>query len=113
MARNLIDIMANLPTERLERIEARTAELASLRDLRLAAQKTQEQLGETLGVRQDTISRLEQRSDMLLSTLRKYIESVGGTLELKVQFPNRPPMTIDHLGDAGRKWHKEKPPRRA
>jgi DNA-binding XRE family transcriptional regulator len=98
MARNLNDILADLPVERRKRVEARAAELASLKDLRFAAQQTQEQLAETLGVRQDTISRLEQRSDMLLSTLRKYVESMGGTLELKVQFPNRPPMTIEHLG---------------
>ena len=98
MARNLSDILADLPVERRENIEARATELATLKDLRLAVQQTQEQLAETLGVRQDTISRLEQRSDMLLSTLRKYVESMGGTLELKVQFPNRPPMTIEHLG---------------
>ena len=98
MARNLSGILADLPVERRKRVEAPAAELATLKDLRLAAQQTQEQLAETLGVRQDTISRLEQRSDMLLSTLRKYVESMGGTLEIKVQFPNRPPMTIEHLG---------------
>ena len=47
---------------------------------------------------QDTISRLEKRSDMLLSTLRHYVESMGGKLELVAQFPNRPPVVIDHLG---------------
>ncbi|MGC9215964.1 XRE family transcriptional regulator [Acidithiobacillus sp.] len=98
MARNLSDILADLPVERREHIEARATELATLKDLRLAAQQTQEQLAETLGVRQDTISRLEQRSDMLLSTLHKYVESMGGTLEFKVQFPDRPSMTIEHLG---------------
>ena len=45
-------------------------ELATLKDLRLAALQTQEQLSAALGVGQDTISRLERRSDMLLSTLR-------------------------------------------
>ncbi|WP_080366213.1 helix-turn-helix domain-containing protein [Burkholderia pseudomallei] len=52
-----------------------------------------------LGVGQDTISRLEQRSDMLLSTLRRYIEGMGGKLELVAQFPNRPPVVIDHLAE--------------
>ena len=74
-------------------------ELATLKDLRLAAQQTQEQLAATLGVGQDTISRLEKRSDMLLSTLRHYVESMGGKLELVVQFPNRPPVVIEHLGE--------------
>lgn len=73
-------------------------ELATLKDLRQAAQQTQEQLAATLGVGQDTISRLERRSDMLLSTLRHYVEGMGGTLELVAQFPNRPPLVIENLG---------------
>jgi len=98
MARKLDDVMAALPKERRQRIEARAQELATLKDLRLAAEKTQEQLAEVLGVGQDTISRLEKRSDMLLSTLRHYVESMGGKLELVAQFPNRPPVVIEHLG---------------
>lgn len=73
-------------------------ELATLKDLRLAAQKTQEELAATLGVGQDAISRLEKRSDMLLSTLRHYVEGMGGTLELVARLPNRPPVVIEHLG---------------
>lgn len=98
MARKLDDVMAALPKARQQRVEARAMELATLKDLRLAAQQTQEQLATTLGVGQDTISRLEKRSDMLLSTLRHYIESMGGKLELVAQFPNRPPVVIEHLG---------------
>ena len=98
MARKLNDVMAALPKVRRERIEARTMELATLKDLRQAAQQTQEQLAATLGVGQDTISRLEKRSDMLLSTLRHYVESMGGELNLVAKFPNRPPVVIEHLG---------------
>lgn len=98
MAKKLDDIMAALPKERSQRINARTMELATLKDLRQAAQQTQEQLAATLGVGQDTISRLEKRSDMLLSTLRHYVESMGGQLNLVAQFPNRPPVVIQHLG---------------
>lgn len=100
MARKLDDIMAALPKERRQRVQARTMELATLKDLRHAAQQTQEQLAATLGVGQDTISRLEKRSDMLLSTLRQYVESMGGQLNLVAQFPNRPPVVIEHLGVA-------------
>ena len=106
MARKLDDVLAALPKERQQRVEARAMELATLKDLRLAAQQTQEQLAATLGVGQDTISRLEKRSDMLLSTLRHCVESMGGKLELVAQFPNRPPVVIEHLGvdaSAGRK----------
>ena len=98
MARKLDDIIAALPEKRQQRVEARALELATLKDLRLAAQQTQEQLAATLGVGQDTISRLEKRSDMLLSTLRHYVEGMGGKLELVAQFPNRPPVVIEHLG---------------
>jgi transcriptional regulator with XRE-family HTH domain len=98
VARKLDDVMAALPAERRARIEQRAMELATLKDLRAAAQKTQEDLAAALGVGQDSISRLERRSDMLLSTLRHYVESMGGKLELVVQFPDRPPVVIEHLG---------------
>lgn len=98
MAKRLDDIMAALPAQRRARIEGRAMELATLKDLRKAAEQTQEDLAVALGVGQDTISRLEKRSDMLLSTLRHYVESMGGKLELVAQFPNRPPVVIDHLG---------------
>lgn len=113
MARKLDDVMAALPKARRERIEARAMELATLKDLRQAAQQTQEQLAAALGVGQDTISRLEKRSDMLLSTLRQYVESMGGELNLVAQFPNRPPVVIEHLGaePVARKKSSAKPRR--
>jgi len=98
MAKKLDDIMAALPAKRRAQINDRAMELATLKDLRKAAEQTQEDLAAALGVGQDTISRLEKRSDMLLSTLRHYVESMGGKLELVAQFPNRPPVVIDHLG---------------
>lgn len=98
MGRKLNDVLATLPVARQVKIEARTQELASLKDLRQAVEQTQENLAAALHVRQDTISRLEKRSDMLLSTLRRYIEGMGGRLELIAQFPNRPPIVIEQLG---------------
>lgn len=80
MARKLDDVMAALPKERQQRVEARAMELATLKDLRLAAQQTQKQLAATPGVGQDTISRLEKRSDMLLSTLRILARSTSALL---------------------------------
>ena len=98
MARKLDDVMAALPKERQKRVQARAMELATLKDLRQAAQQTQEQLAAALGVRQDTISRLEKRSDMLLSTMRQYVECMGGKLELVAKFPDRPAVVIDQIG---------------
>ncbi len=45
---------------------------------------------------QDTISRIDRRSDLLLSTMRRYIQAMGGELDLVARFPNRPPVLLDH-----------------
>jgi transcriptional regulator with XRE-family HTH domain len=97
MAKNLEKILEEMPAKRRATIEARAAELATLKDLRQAVQQTQEELAHALGVGQDTISRLEQRSDMLLSTLKRYVEAMGGTLDLVARFPNRPPLVIKQI----------------
>ena len=97
MAKKLDDLIASLPKDRQARVQARVMELTTLKDLRLAAQQTQVQMAAALGVRQDTISRLEKRSDMLLSTMRQYVESMGGQLELVAKFPDRPPVVINHI----------------
>ncbi len=70
---------------------------ATLKKLRKSADLTQEELAAALHVGQDTISRLEKRSDMLLSTLRHYVESLGGELTLVASLPGQEPMVIDHL----------------
>ncbi len=95
MARNLDQVLNSLPAERRAKIEDRAAELATLKDLRQAMQKTQEDLAAALHIGQDSVSRLEKRSDMLLSTLRGYVEAMGGKLELVAHFPNRPPVVIE------------------
>lgn len=98
MTKKLKDLLVKLPAQRQARIERRAQELATLKELRTAAQQTQTEMAQALGVGQDAISRLEKRSDMLLSTLRLYIESLGGKLQLVAQFPGRPPVVLDHLG---------------
>lgn len=99
MARDLDQILDSLPAERRAKVEERAAELATLKDLRQAMQRTQEDLAAALHIGQDSVSRLEKRSDMLLSTLRGYVEAMGGKLELVAHFPNRPPLVINHLPD--------------
>ena len=99
MVKKLEDILSALPAKRKSKITQRAAELATLRDLRVAASQTQAEMAQTLGVRQDTISRLEQRSDMLLSTMRRYVEAMGGQLEIVATFPNRPSVKLANLAD--------------
>ena len=84
-------------------IEARAKELIAeemtLGDLRKALTLTQEQLGAVLGIGQEHVSRLEHRSDMLLSTLARYVKAMGGELKLTVSFPNRKAVALANLSD--------------
>ncbi|WP_347251276.1 helix-turn-helix transcriptional regulator [Legionella sp.] len=103
MARSLNDKMGSLSKKRQDAIEKRAnqliAEEMTLRDLRLALEKTQEDLGAILHMKQDGISRLEKRSDMLISTLNKYISAMGGSLKLVAEFPDRSPVEIHGIAD--------------
>jgi DNA-binding XRE family transcriptional regulator len=96
------DVMASLSPERRARVEARAQELIeeemTLRDLRSVQHLTQERVAEILGVEQDSVSRMERRADMLLSTMSSYVEAMGGKLRLIAEFPNRRPYTVK-LGD--------------
>ena len=113
MVKKLDDLLATLPANRRTRIVQRAGELATLKDLRQAVACTQQDLAESLGVGQDTISRIERRSDLLLSTLRRYVNAMGGELELVARFPNRPPVKLEHITQATtpkikRRTHPEK-----
>jgi len=86
---------------RRKKIEDRAAQLLaeemSLRDLRHAHKLTQERIAETLGIGQDQVSRLEQRSDLLISTLRSYVEAMGGRLTLVAEFPDHKPVVLSGI----------------
>ncbi|HEX5544222.1 MAG TPA: XRE family transcriptional regulator [Nitrospira sp.] len=101
MTTHVHDIMKSVSSGRRKKIEARAAELIaeemSLRDLRQALTLTQQRMAKTLGIGQDGVSRLEQRSDLLLSTLRSYIEAMGGHLTLIPEFPDREPVMLSGL----------------
>ena len=103
MAKSLNYKFNVLYKNRKSSIAARATELIAeemtLRDLRLALQKTQQELGAALHMKQDGISRLENRSDMLLSTLNKYIHAMGGSLKLIAEFPGRPSIEIHRVAD--------------
>jgi DNA-binding XRE family transcriptional regulator len=113
MTVSLEEIMRNLPEERRCRIEQRTAELIAeelhLRELRRLRKMTQARLSKKLKIGQEGISRIEKRTDLYISTLRSYVEGVGGELTLMVKFPNRPPVILAGLGESeSRKTAKKK-----
>lgn len=99
--KTLNDKMSELTEARRRSIEARAEELVaeemSLRDLRRAHRLTQARVGKALKIGQDGVSRLEQRSDLLISTLRNYVAAMGGDLQLVAQFPDRPAVAVTGL----------------
>src|ERR1039458_1324555 len=102
MAIPVDDVLARLPPEEQRAIEARgrelVAEYLTLQDLRKARALTQVRMAELLGIKQENVSRIEKRSDLLLSTLRSYVAAMGGRLELVAEFPDRPPVALTRLG---------------
>ena len=98
MAVNVNDKIRKLSPARRRKVETHASELVAeemtLRELRTARKLTQVRLARTLGITQDSVSRLEKRSDFLLSTLRKTVEAMGGNLSLVAEFPDRPPIVL-------------------
>ena len=107
----LQEVLDRLPKEEREAIEARARELITeemtLRELRQACDLTQDQMGDLLEIGQDSISRLEKRSDLRLSTLRSYVQAMGGSLELTVKFPNRPNVVLSGIGTSTPSSHQK------
>jgi transcriptional regulator with XRE-family HTH domain len=101
MARTLDEALAALPEEKRKELEKRGQErldeYRTLQDLRKARDLTQEKVAEILGVNQENVSRMERRSDLLLSTLRDYITAMGGDLEIIARFPDRKPAVLTSI----------------
>jgi DNA-binding XRE family transcriptional regulator len=94
--------LAQMPPERQARIRARTEELAleeaTLRAARKKAKLTQVGMAKRLGVGQDSVSRLETRKDMLISTLRNYVAAMGGKVRVVVELEGQPAVELKKLG---------------
>ena len=90
MARSLDALRASLSTEERTEVDAEKvrmrAEISALRQLRMARDLTQAQLANVVGMTQGELSRLEARSDIMLSTLRRVIQGMGGKMEIHVLF---------------------------
>ena len=88
--------MKELSPDRRKKVEARTrrlvAEEMTIQELRKARKITQVRMAKALLISQDGVSRLERRTDLLLSTLRKSVEAMGGSLSLIAEFPDRDPV---------------------
>ena len=108
------EFIAGLPLDQQAEIEAAAKilieEELTLRDLRKARALTQAQISQALNMSQDGVSRLERRSDLLLSTMRSYVEAMGGKLRISAEFPDRAPVSITELGSLGEDGERRKVP---
>ena len=104
MSKTLDEVIESLPLELQVAAEARGRELIreemTLQALRKQLELTQESMAERLDIRQGNISKVENRTDMLIAPLRSYVEAMGGTLELVARMPGRPPVTLDGFTDS-------------
>ena len=90
MRRKFSELKARMSPEARTRSEARTKAMMAdmlLGEVRELVGLTQEELAKRLGIKQPTLSHLESQEDMQVSTLRRVIEALGGTLEIVVHLP--------------------------
>ena len=103
MSVNVNDKIKKLAPAQRKKVEARAAQLIAeemtLQELRKARKLTQVRMAKSLGITQDSVSRLEKRSDLLLSTLRKAVEALGGNLSLVAEFPDREPVVLAGIAE--------------
>lgn len=97
------EMMAQVPEARQERIKSRAAELRreieGLKALRKLAERSQEQIAQSLGIKQPSVVKIERQTDLYLSTLRRFVEAAGGKLELRVELPGAGQFSLIGIGE--------------
>lgn len=91
MARNFKELEAQMSSERIRKTNLRAQRIIAalaLDELRQARHMTQENLATVLGVNQAAISKMERRTDMYISTLKSYVQAMGGDLKIEAVFPD-------------------------
>ena len=100
---SLEEMLARETEEMRASVKQMTAELIAeelnLRQVRRLRKLTQVRLAKKLKIGQEGVSRIEKRSDLYISTLRNYVEGVGGKLKLVVELPDWPPVLLSGLGE--------------
>lgn len=100
---NLERLRKGLSPARRKKVQARAAQLIAeemtLQELRRARKLTQVRMAKALGIGQDGVSKLEKRADLMISTLRKTVEAMGGSLSLVAEFPDREPVVLSGIAE--------------
>ncbi len=106
MGRSYDEIIDALPADRRERIDAMVddliREVEGLKALREIAGRSQEQIAQTLGVKQPSVLKMERQADLYLSTLRRFVEAAGGRLELRIELPGTGVLHLTGVGEITR-----------
>lgn len=103
MAKKFSELRAKMPAERQANAAARTKQMLDempMHELRRARRLSQEQIAAALEIKQAAVSKLERRTDLYISTLRRYIEAMGGDLVIRATFPDGS-VNISELGEVG------------
>lgn len=93
-------LKASMSPEAQTRVDARVRETLAampLAEIRKAIGMTQTEIAGSLDVAQGSISKIENQADMYISTLRKYVQALGGELHLTAEFPDGRTMEIDRF----------------
>lgn len=91
MARKFSELTDKMSPESRAKAAAKTRELQAempLQELRRAKEFTQTTIAQAMGIAQGDVSKIEKRTDVYVSTLRNYIEAMGGELEIRAKFPD-------------------------
>ena len=98
MPMNVSSIIHKLSPAQRKKVEARASQLIAeemtLQQLRQACNLTQQKVARSLRIGQEGVSKIEKRADLLISTLRDYVEAMGGHLTLVVAFSDREPVVL-------------------
>jgi transcriptional regulator with XRE-family HTH domain len=97
----LEEILSQMPEDERAQVFRRADEIRqeiNLREMRRLRKVTQARLSKKLKIGQEGVSRIEKRTDLYLSTLRNYVEGLGGKLSLIVEFPDRAPVVLSDFG---------------
>ena len=101
--RSLDALIAEMSPESQQRVAELSAQLHSevegLKALRKLAARSQEQIAQSLGIKQPAIVKMERQTDLYLSTLRRFVEAAGGKLELRVELPGTGAFTLTGVGE--------------
>ena len=103
MARTHEQMMAGLSPERRAKVKARAAEMLAevegLQAIRKIAHLSQAQIADQLGIKQPSVHKMETQADFYVSTLERFVEAAGGSVDIVVSLPGHAPVRLKRFKD--------------